>query len=274
MKNVPVYNGPLRLLYRVCLTPPEAYARIQPASHYNAAGAVLPSIKDVKIKVCGITTIEDARLVAESGADYVGVIVGVDFSPRNLSLDSARLICEQSTLPVVILFFNWEVEEIQKAVSTLHPRAVQLLGHETPSLVRTLKKTVACEVWKSIHLPPQGSGEISITEHQDRVNSLIDAGIDAIIIDTVVGSSGKNMRYGGTGQVNNWTTARSLVEAFPVRTFLAGGITPENIRQAIELVHPYGIDLCSGVEISPGRKDPGKLRRLMSAIGRVVPKEG
>jgi len=252
MKNVPVYNGPLRLLYRVCLTPPEAYARIQPASHYNAAGAVLPSIKDVKIKVCGITTIEDARLVAESGADYIGVIVGVDFSPRNLSLDSARLICEQSTLPVVILFFNWEVEEIQKAVSTLHPRAVQLLGHETPSLVRTLKKTVACEVWKSIHLPPQGSGEISITEHQDRVNSLIDAGIDAIIIDTVVG----------------------LVEAFPVRTFLAGGITPENIRQAIELVHPYGIDLCSGVEISPGRKDPGKLRRLMSAIGRVVPKEG
>jgi len=79
------------------------------------------------------------------------------------------------------------------------------------------------------------------------------------------------MRYGGTGQVNNWTIARSLVEAFPVRTFLAGGITPENVQQAIELVHPYGIDLCSGVEIAPGRKDPEKLRRLMSAIGRVVP---
>jgi phosphoribosylanthranilate isomerase len=256
------------------LTPPEAYARIQPASQYSTAGAILPSIKDVKIKVCGITTVEDARLVAESGADYIGVIVGVDFSPRNLGLDSARLICEQSMLPAVTLFFNWEAEQIQKAVITLNPHAVQLLGHEPPSLVRTLKKTVACEIWKSIHLPPQGLGEANITGHQNRVNSLIDAGIDAVIIDTVVGSSGKDMRYGGTGQVNNWTVARSLVEAFPVRTFLAGGITPENIRQAIELVHPYGIDLCSGVEIAPGQKDPEKLRRLMSAIGRAIPERG
>jgi len=256
------------------LTPPKACARIQPASHFNAAGAALPSRKDIKIKVCGITTVEDARLVAESGADYIGVIVGVDFSPRNLNLESARLICEQSTLPVVTLFFNWEAEQIQKTVATLHPHAIQLLGHEPPSLVRTLKKTAACEIWKSIHLPPQGSGEVSITEHQNRVNSLIDAGIDAVIIDTVVGSSRRNMRYGGTGQVNNWTVARRLVEVFSVRTFLAGGITPENIQQAIELVHPYGIDLSSGVEIAPGQKDPEKLRRLMSAIGRVVPERG
>ena len=256
------------------LTPPEAYARIHPASYFNDARVTLPSMKDVKIKVCGITTVEDARLVAESGADFIGVIAGVDFSPRNLSLDSARLICEQSALPAVVLFFNREAEQIQEAIATLHPHAVQLLGHETPSLVRTLKKTVPCEIWKSIHLPPQGIGEVNITGHQDRVNSLIDAGIDAVIIDTVVGSSGNNMRYGGTGQVNNWTVARSLVEAFPVRTFLAGGINPENIHQAIEMVHPYGIDLCSGVEIASGRKDPEKLRRLMSAIGRVVPEEG
>ena len=231
----------------------------------------MPSKKDVRIKVCGITTVEDARLVAESGADYIGVLVGVDVSPRNLSLDSARLICEQSTLPVVTLFFNWEAEQIQEAVASLNPHAVQLLGHETPSLVRTLKKTVACKIWKSIHLPPQGLGEVNITEYQNRVNSLVDAGIDAVIIDTVVGSSAKNMRYGGTGQVNNWTVARSLVEVFSVPTFLAGGITPDNIRQAIEMVHPYGIDLSSGVEIAPGRKDPGKLRRLMSAVERVFP---
>jgi len=256
------------------LTPPEAYVRIQPASKYGIMGTALPSIENIKIKVCGITTVDDARLVAESGADYIGVIVGVDFSPRNLSLDSARLICEQSTLPVVTLFFNWEAEPIKRAVATLNPHAIQLLGLETPSLVRALKKTLSCEIWKSIHLPPQGSGETDISGHQDRVNSLVGAGIDAVIIDTVVGSSGNNMRYGGTGQVNSWTVARSLVEAFPVRTFLAGGITPENIRQAIETVHPYGIDLCSGVEIALGRKDPDKLRRLMSAIGRVILEKG
>ena len=140
----------------------------------------------------------------------------------------------------------------------------------SPSLVKTLKRTVSCELWKSIHLPPRGLGEINIAEYQDRVNSLVDAGIDAIVIDTVVGSPQENLRYGGASQVSNWVTARSLVEAISVRTFLAGGINPENVQQAIELVHPYGIDLCSGVEVAPGQKDPEKLRRLVLATRRAV----
>ena len=99
-------------------------------------------------------------------------------------------------------------------------------------------------------------------------NSLVDAGIDAIVIDTVVGSKRQNRHYGGTGQVSKWDIARSLVETIPVRVFLAGGINPENVQQAIEIVHPYGIDLCSGVEIAPGKKDLGKLRRLVLAVRR------
>ena len=235
-------------------------------------GATLSPRKDIKIKVCGITTVEDAHLVAEAGADYIGVIIGVDFSPRRLSLEEASPICGQSMLPVVTLFFNWEAEQIQRAVAALHPHAVQLLGQEPPSLVKRLKETMTCELWKSIHLPPHGMGEVNITEHQDRVNSLVDAGIDAIVIDTVVGSSRENLRYGGTGQINNWAAACRLVEVISVPTFLAGGINPENVQQAIELVHPYGIDLCSGVEVAPGQKDPEKLRQLMSAIRRAVPR--
>ena len=125
---------------------------------------------------------------------------------------------------------------------------------------------VTCELWKSIHLPPRGLGEVNIAEHQERVNSLVDAGIDAIVIDTVVGSPQGKPRYGGTGQVSNWDTARRLVETISVRGFLAGGINPENVQQAIRQVHPYGIDLCSGVEASPGTKDPQKLRALMIAV--------
>ncbi len=170
------------------------------------------------------------------------------------------------------LVFNWEAEQIQRAIAALHPHAVQLLGQEPPSLVKTLKRTAACELWKSIHLPPRGLGEVNIVEHQDRVNSLVDAGIDAIVIDTVVGSSQEKLRYGGTGQVNNWATARKLVEVISVPTFLAGGINPENVQQAIEMVHPYGIDLCSGVEVAPGQKDPEKLRQLMLAARRAVPR--
>jgi len=129
-----------------------------------------------------------------------------------------------------------------------------------------------CELWKVIHLPPRGVEELNIAEHQDRVNSLVDAGIDAIVIDTVVGSSQENLRYGGTGQINNWAVACRLVEVISVPVFLAGGINPRNVQQAIELVHPYGIDLSSGVEIAPGQKDPEKLRQLMLAIHRIVPR--
>ncbi len=236
-------------------------------------GVALPSQKDIKIKVCGITTIEDAHLVAEVGADYIGVIIEVDSSPRRLSVEQARSICEQSTLPVVTLFFNWEAKQTQRAIAALHPHAVQLLGQEPPSLVKTLKSMAACELWKSIHLPPQGLGEVNIAEYQDRVNSLVDAGIDAIVIDTVVGSPQGKLRYGGTGQVSNWAIARKLVEAISVRSFLAGGINSENVQQAIELVHPHGIDLCSGVEIAPGQKDKEKLHRLVSAARRVAPEE-
>jgi phosphoribosylanthranilate isomerase len=235
------------------------------------SGAVLLSEKDIKIKVCGITSVKDAQMVAEAGADYIGVITGIDSSPRCLSIEEARSICLQSTLPVVALFFNQEAEQVQRAIAVLHPRAVQLLGQESPSLVRTLKQTTPCEVWKSIHLPPQEQAGVNISEHVDRVNSLIDAGIDAVLIDTVTGSTQGNLRYGGTGQVNDWETARRLVEVIPVPTFLAGGIKPENVRQAIELVCPYGIDLCSGVEVAQGQKDPEKLRQLMLAVQRAMP---
>jgi len=235
-------------------------------------GVTLSSQRDIKVKVCGITTLEDAHLVAEAGADYIGVIIDVNFSPRRLTVEQARPICERSTLPVVTLFFNQNVDQIQGAIAALNPHAVQLLGQEPPSLVKTLKRTAACELWKSIHLPPQGLGEVNIAEHQDRVNSFADAGIDVIVIDTVVGSPRRKLRYGGTGQVNNWAAACKLVELSSVRTFLAGGINPENVEQAIELVHPHGIDLCSGVEIAPGQKDPEKLRQLMLTARRSVTK--
>ena len=230
----------------------------------------MSSRRDVKIKVCGTTTVEDARLVAEAGADYIGVLIEVEASPRRLSVEQARPICEQSALPVVALFFNREAEQIQRAIEALHPYAVQLQGQETPELVEMLKKTSSCEVWKSIHLPPRGLGETNIDEYQGRVNSLIDAGIDAILIDTVVSSPQDGSRYGGTGQVSNWDVARKLVEAIPVPVFLAGGINPENVQQAIEVVHPYGIDLSSGVESAPGQKDPEKLRQLVLAARGAV----
>ena len=221
--------------------------------------------------MCGITTVEDARLVAEAGADYIGVIVGIDVSPRQITIEQARPICEQSSLPVVNLFFNRNAEQIREAVAVLKPHAVQLLGQETPAMVRALTQTIPCQIWKSVHLPPVDEGEADISTLLDTVNSLVDAGIHAALLDTVVSAAEEGARWGGTGRVNSWTAARRLVEAIPVPTFLAGGINPDNVREAIETTQPYGIDLCNGVEMSKGRKDPEKLRRLMLAVREVVP---
>jgi phosphoribosylanthranilate isomerase len=225
----------------------------------------------IKVKVCGITTVEDARLAAEAGVDYIGVIVGIDVSPRQITIEQARPICEQSSLPVVNLFFNRDVEQIREAAVVLKPHAVQLLGQETPALVRTLTQTIPCQIWKSVHLPPVNEGKADISTLIDTVNSLVDAGIHAALLDTVVSAAEEGARWGGTGRVNSWTAARRLVESIKLPTFLAGGINPDNVRQAIETVKPYGIDLCSGVERSKGRKDPEKLRRLMMAVREAVP---
>ena len=109
-------------------------------------------------------------------------------------------------------------------------------------------------------------GKIDVNESLATAKSFVDAKVDAIVLDTVVSSTGNTKRYGGTGLVGDWDVARELVKAIPTRVFLAGGIKPANVQQAIQQVHPYGIDLCSGVEATPGAKDPQRIDALMKAV--------
>lgn len=220
----------------------------------------------MKVKICGITTVKDALLATGGGADYIGVIIEIKHSPRRLTIEQALPIFQQSPRPVVALFFNWDAGQIREAVSVLHPGVIQLQGQETPSLVKELKGTINCEIWKAIHVPSKNEGKTDFRESLEKANTFINAGVDAIILDTVVGFPGAEKRYGGTGEVSDWDVARELVKAIPGKTFLAGGINPDNVRQAIEQVKPYGIDLCSGVEASFGVKDPQKLKRLMEYV--------
>ena len=87
------------------------------------------------------------------------------------------------------------------------------------------------------------------------------AGVDVVVLDAMAGK-----KRGGTGRLCDWGTARKLVDSSPVSVFLAGGITPANVREAVNQVRPSGIDLSSGVEKTPGRKDPGKISELMKNI--------
>ena len=222
--------------------------------------------RNIKVKICGVTNLQDALLAANAGADYVGVVVEIPYSPRRLTVAQAQIICEGSLRPVATLFFNWDAEQVAGAVNALRPKVIQLQGEEAPSLVKTLKETLDCEIWKAIHVPSQKEGKIDVNEFLATAKSFVDAKVDAIVLDTVVSSPGNTKRYGGTGHVGDWKVARELVQAIPTRVFLAGGIRPANVQQAIGQVHPYGIDLCSGVEATPGTKDPQKMDALMKAV--------
>ncbi len=210
-----------------------------------------------KLKMCGVTNAADARLVSESGADFCGILVDISFSERSLSLSEARKVATAASVPVVVLVCDPDLRAVEQIVHELSPSAVQLLGRETPEFVRSLKPRVACQLWKTLHDPPPPG--------QATAEAYIEAGVDAFLLDRSDDSEGF-LRLGGTGKCADWDRASTMVKEIPKPVFLAGGINPENVAQAVVKVRPYGIDLCSGVESSKGRKDPDKLRRLVAAF--------
>ena len=220
------------------------------------------------VKICGITSIHDARLAAEAGADYIGVLVDVAISERTRTAAQAAEIASESPIPTVILLYNRSTSDIQEIVSQVQPFAVQLLGQESPQQVEKLTRTGACEFWKSVYLPAGSPKNVDIPAVREEMQAYRDAGADFLLFDSVDMSLEKP-RYGGTGKTCDWNVAAELITRSPLPVFFAGGIRPENVKAAIETMRPHGIDLCSGVEASKGVKDPLKLERLMEQIDQA-----
>ena len=217
------------------------------------------------VKICGITSIHDARLAADAGADYIGVLVDVAISERTRTAAQAAEIASESPIPTVILLYNRSTSDIQEIVSQVQPFAVQLLGQESPQQVEKLTRTGACEFWKSVYLPAGSPKNVDIPAVREEMQAYRDAGADFLLFDSVDMSLEKP-RYGGTGKTCDWNVAGELITESPLPVFFAGGIRPENVKAAIETIRPHGIDLCSGVEASKGVKDPLKLERLMEQV--------
>lgn len=220
-----------------------------------------------KVKICGTTNVEDAQMTADAGADFFGVVVEVDFSPRSLTIDAAKPLFSLSSLPPVALVYNMESSRVETLIQQLNPFAVQFLSLAEPSFVTYLKKTYpAVEVWQSIHLPQAGEA-VDLETFQKTVQTSVTAGVDALLFDTAALSKGE-MKFGGTGVTSDWEIVKELMDSIPgtVPIWLAGGINPDNVGEAIDKINPYGIDLCSGVEASRGKKDPAKLSALMTTI--------
>lgn len=217
----------------------------------------------LQVKICGITSVADALMVAEAGADVMGMVVEVSGRARSRTLEQAQEIAASARIPFVVLTVNLPLSRLLTLTETLRPFALQLHGQESPELVRELRRAVGCQIWKVIHLPK------AATSLPDKWKDYIAAGADALLIDAAV-KTGAGIVSGGLGVTANWTLARELVFASPVPVFLGGGLTPQNVADAVRAVKPSGVDVSSGVENSVGIKDMQKVRDFIAAARGAI----
>ncbi len=205
-----------------------------------------------KIKICGITNPEDAEVVVQAGADALGFIFHPK-SPRYISPDRAKRIV--SSLPPFTLsvgvFVNESAEKVRNIVDECGLAFAQLHGDETPEFCEAVQRPVL----RALRLRDRGSF-LALAEYRGRT------GVRGFVVDTYSETS-----YGGTGQPTDWNLAREAAHAAPI--LLAGGLTPENVTQAIQHVQPYGVDVSSGVESQPGQKDHDKVHAFIQAVHLV-----
>jgi len=200
------------------------------------------------VKICGITNLPDALVAVSEGADALGFNFYRE-SSRYVEPLEARRIIEQlpSSVLTVGVFVNEETPEQLKAVaSEAGVSAIQLHGDESPDYCSALRDSYVIKAF-------------AVSEAFD-IRTILEYSIDAVLLD----ASHHKLR-GGTGKVIDWAVAKR-VGKLGVKMFLAGGLTPENVREAIDTVNPYAVDACSGVERVPGMKDHRRLHEFFMAV--------
>ena len=200
----------------------------------------------VKIKICGLTNAEDAAVAVEAGADAIGFVFHKK-SPRCAESAVAKAIVK--TLPPFVLavgvFVNEEAKVVRDLMDSCGLALAQLHGDETAAYCEALGRPLL----KAIRLQDRRSF-LPLAEFQGR------AGVRGFLVDAFSPDA-----YGGTGRVTDWSLAAEAASTTTI--LLAGGLTPENVAQAIRQVMPYGVDVSSGVEASPGRKDHDRVRAFV-----------
>ncbi|MSQ95065.1 MAG: phosphoribosylanthranilate isomerase [Gemmataceae bacterium] len=206
----------------------------------------------VRVKICGITNPADAELAASLGADMIGLNFYAQ-SPRFIDKETARSIVEVLPTGVepVALFVEELITRIQSTIQPLNLRTVQMHGELNECLMSGTRCIAAFSVRDAVSLQ-------NITAQLDLFASVGDVPF-AILVDAHVPG-----QYGGTGQTAPWHLLADFKPGVPL--ILAGGLTPENVAEAIRIVRPYAVDVASGVESAPGKKDAEKMRRFIDAV--------
>ena len=201
-----------------------------------------------RVKICGITTVDDALMAVAAGADALGFVFHA-LSPRNITPEAAAAIIREVPpfVQTVGLFVNMPVAYVNDTVEAVGLDVVQLHGDEAPEYCRLMRRRVV----KAFRIK-----DIDSLEPIKRYS------VAGFLLD-----AWSPKAYGGTGMTFNWDIAKVAEQYGPI--ILAGGLTPENVAQAVETVSPFAVDVSSGVESAPGRKDPEKvLAFIRHAQGR------
>jgi phosphoribosylanthranilate isomerase len=206
----------------------------------------------MKVKICGITCLEDALAALEAGAD----LLGFNFyppSPRCITLETCARIVEGlehvARVPFVAVFVNSGIGEVRAVLETCHLDLAQLCGDESPDVLAALEERAL----KALRPVDGADLERALLRYPKRSTP------PAWLVDAY-----RPGEYGGTGQTADWSLASALAARVPI--LLAGGLRPENVRAALLQVRPWGVDVASGVESTPGRKDFKKMAAFVRAV--------
>jgi phosphoribosylanthranilate isomerase len=207
----------------------------------------------MNVKICGITSVGDAGMVLEAGADAIGVIVDVPVdTPRKISLEKAieiRDAVSDISHTFIAVLMPETVDEVVKITDALNPDGIQLHGSEEPEFLIELRNTVDCNIIKALHI----DGSLDL----DYVRAVAEQS-DMLLLDTKVGE-----KVGGTGRTHDYALDNEIKKMTKKRIMLSGGLNPDNVAAAVAAVKPYAVDAASGVESRPGVKDPEKVRKFI-----------
>lgn len=208
------------------------------------------------IKICGNTTLEDTRLAVEAGADAVGFVFAP--SPRRVTAEIVASITPNLSPNVekIGVFVDATMDEILSAVNICGLTGVQLHSASGPEISATLRRELGPDlrILRVVHFGAEAADEAA--------KIALDANVDAVLVD-----SRTTTAVGGTGVPFDWNAACATLfqHAEPhKRLIAAGGLNPSNVAEAIATLHPWGVDVASGVEAAPGRKDAAKVRAFVA----------
>jgi phosphoribosylanthranilate isomerase len=211
-----------------------------------------------RVKICCISSVEEARLAVECGASAVGLVSEMPSGPGVIGEELIAEIAARVPPPVAtfLLTCRQDAASIVRQQRRCRTNTLQLCDRVPAEVYGELRGALpGVSLVQVVHVRGEESFEeaMAVARHVDAL--LLDSGDQSLAIKEL----------GGTGRTHDWRLSRRVVEESPVPVFLAGGLTPENVAEAVETVRPFGLDVCSGVR-TQGRLDAGKLRRFFAHI--------